>query len=124
MTAQPKYRPSLTAVQMQHIIHLIDNSGYNPISVGIKKVLQPLIYKASEGIIQPAFVTAPKQSIEDSLGFSTRISEGEKSLYQLWREGVKLSEGQIETAMGYGFNNDLLTEEECDRYTQLLMKSS
>lgn len=125
MAAEPKYRPSLTASEMSHIIHLIDNSPYNPISARIKKVLKPMIFKAGEGITQPAFVSVPKKELDDSLGFSSSPSDDpNKSLWELHCKGIKLSEGQEMDALGYAFTNDLLTPEQEQEYTHKLMNST
>lgn len=125
MSAQPKYRPSLTLPMMQRLLNLIERDSCNGVTIDkdIIRILKPMIFKANEGVIQPAFVSSPKVSLEDNLGFG-RISgeDTEKSLYDLWRQGIKLSETQIEIAMGYGFNNSLLSDEEMDQYTQMLMK--
>ena len=123
MSAQPKYRPSLTLSQLQSIVdHLpIDAPEHR----SILRIIKGMIYKASEGIVQPAFVTVPKASLDQSLGFETSTSTNDpgESLWKLYCDGTTLSEKQILDAMGYAFTHDLLTPEQESQYTQMLLDS-
>lgn len=123
---QPKYRPSLTLPQMQCILGLCLNAPdpNNPEIKKITNVLRPMIYKASEGITQPAFISMPKQSLDDSLGFSATPSEDpNKLLWELYQKGIKMNDEKMMDALGYAFTNDLLTPEQEEQYTQRLMNS-
>lgn len=125
MSAQPKYRPSLTLTQIQSIVNHLPIDA--PEHKSITRILKGMIYKASEGIVQPAFVTVPKASLDQSLGFESSSSSSTnnpgESLWKLYCDGITLSEKQILDALGYAFTHDLLTPEQEFQYTQMLLDS-
>jgi len=69
---QHKYRPSLTALQIAHIVKLaeedIARTGDSYDSLSIIRSLSPLLVKINTGAIKSSYVSTPMPSIFDKLG--------------------------------------------------------
>lgn len=119
-----KYRPSLTVSEIETILEGLEYHPSNPaseISV-LKSKLNVFVKKATHGITKPAHVAVGKESIESSFGFSsdTRI----KTLYEFWRNPahtLPFSPAQLELIWEYAFQNDLLSPEESEMYSNYLI---
>lgn len=121
-SAQTKYRPSLSLTEIQTIISSLHQTGGNATLI---RKLDTFIKKASIGITAPSHVTysAPKQSLEDSLGFgsdstsSNQSNESIDSLYTIWQNSPSaLSPTQLATVNHYRYINDLMSPEEESKY--------
>lgn len=122
MQVQPKYRPSLTLSQMQRIVSLLNPTLYDEDRI-IQRILRTLILKAEENLVSPSHVAVPKKELEDSLGLSQYSNVVGEELWKHYRNGLPLSPKQRLDALGYAFNNDLLTPQEESQYTQLLLEN-
>lgn len=124
----PKYRPSLTAIQIEHILALAktETGGISQISMSLIAVLAPFQAKIQNAGIVPAYIIgdnpAPKQSTLESLGGAPTASEipthmdketywaGCYAAYKDNPVGCSLSE--ISAAKEHMYLNDLMTPEE------------
>jgi len=67
--SQTKYRPSLTATQIEHLINLCKlEQPISDTSIEILGILAPFQAKIQNGALTPAYKTTPKSSILESLG--------------------------------------------------------
>lgn len=69
-----KYRPVLTAPQIEHILALCKYSIDQKESMAIIGILAPFQAKIQNAGINIAYQTSPKQSIEESLGMASNSS--------------------------------------------------
>jgi hypothetical protein len=109
MAAQ--YRPYLTAVEIQHLIGIL-NTNPDDTSRGILIKLLPLQAKITAGLLAP--VNNP-QSLEDKLGMNDNgnASKARAGTYQKYKAYPGLcSPSEILIAQTYAYENDLMTQEE------------
>lgn len=129
-----KYRPSLTASQIRHILAL-SKLNMSQESIGIIKTLAPFEAKIANNAIDPSFTTIPSLSIEDSLGMASPLSpQGhqpttttttptiDKVAYNLKcyeksiNDMTKMSLSDIACAKEHMYVNDLMTSVEEEAY--------
>lgn len=80
MAPQQKYRPSLTATQIAHIIDLCKlEQPISDNSIAILGILAPFQAKIQNGAMAPAYETTPRQSTLESLGATSLPALGEYS---------------------------------------------
>jgi len=129
-----KYRPSLTASQIRHILCLakLDMSQE---SISIIKTLAPFEAKIANNAIDPSFTTTPNLSVEDSLGMDSPLSPHtsdnprDKVTYNLscylryknitdtvGATYVTMSLSEIQAAKEHMYVNDLMSETEEAEY--------
>jgi len=129
LTPIQKYRPSLTAAQIAHILrlsklHLSDYEGVDrqdiDISKSVIKTLAPFLAKIQNYAIEPAFTTSPKLTTLELLGEvdSTRLASVDKIArnqfcYNLYLQDPNSCDlSQIAAAKEHMYVNDLMTPEE------------
>lgn len=115
-----KYRPSLTACMVDHILHLAKSeSPISSESISLIGVLAPFQAKIQNDAITEAYTTAPpKKSVEESLGMVTPTKHLSKEDY--WEEchvkytanPTECSLQEIEAAREHAYLHDLMTIEE------------
>jgi hypothetical protein len=120
MAAQTKYRPSLPAKAIQHILALA--KAEDPMSVESMQViaiLAPFEAKIANNCITPAYQTKGKPSVEESLGMIENTETRSKEAiyadsYYKWKEDpTNCSLLEIEQAQEHRYLNDMMdpTEE-------------
>jgi hypothetical protein len=119
MTKQTKYRPSLPAAAIKHILALA--KAENPMSaesMQVISILAPFEAKIANNCITPAYTTIAKPSVEESLGMiettETRSKEAiYADSYYKWKENpTSCSLLEIEQAQEHRYLNDMMTPEE------------
>lgn len=89
----PKYRPSLSAVQIEHIVDTLQNkSVIDDTDKSCLTVLVPFLAKIGVGSATPAYVTAAKEPLADFLsGTSTTDTDtGTLTKEQYWEQCYRL----------------------------------
>ena len=121
--SKEKYRPVLTAEQIEHIIYLAKNEQpLSSKSIGVISKLAPFLTKIQNAGITPAYTTNDKPALYEQLGASTSENTGaSKSKEEYWEEcyNKKLTEGaqalsikELEAAKEWEYLNNLMTPEE------------
>lgn len=124
-----QYRPYLTLPQL-HAINQALQTGASAIqNAGLIKYISRIIREAEDGTREANNVLAP--SIEQKLGLedifplppfpSVRFSSAD--LYTQWRNNIPLTPTQISMALAYGYEHDLLTNEEESAYEKSMGRS-
>lgn len=120
MPADKKYRPSLTADQITHIMRLA-KANANLDSINLIKTLAPFEAKIANNAINPAYKTIGKESLYDALGgessdnLTTAISKPEyqRKCYHMYIEDPGcLNVDELNAAKEYMYVNDLMTTEQ------------
>jgi len=113
-----KYRPVLTAAQIQHIILLCKND-LSTLSIELIGVLAPFAAKIANAAIAPAYTTTAKPSIISELGFSTEpiIKDSDEIIAEWYAKqqvegNANLSLTQLEAIQDWRYRNDMMTPEE------------
>lgn len=109
-----KYRPVLTASNINHILSLAKKDMTQE-SISIISVLAPFEWKIKNASISPSHVTAPKPSLSESCGLEITTYEVNKSddLWHRYKESpASMTLAEINEALAYGYLNDLMTSEE------------
>lgn len=118
-----KYRPSLKAEHITHIIATLKSGTVSQLDMEVLKVLVPFEAKINNGIIVPASIPTPKQSIEESLGMLpaptaslTKEQQWEQS-YQLYkRDPANCTLQIIAEAKEHMYLHNLMTPEEAAEF--------
>lgn len=123
-TPVPKYRPSLTAAQIEQIIHLSKQDISNPLNLSLITVLAPFKAKIDNEGLVPAYSATPRSSLLEQLSSNLEddkvsLEAGDKEAYweQCYLKMQKLgitscSLAEIQAANEYRYLNDLMSEEE------------
>lgn len=108
MSAQIKFRPSLTASQISYLLQLLQPCA----DVEAKEIassLHKFHLKAKHGIVAASHVKV-QTSLQDSLGFT---SESAESLYEIWKTNpAALSPSQLSQVSHYRYTSDLMNPTE------------
>lgn len=111
---QSKYRPALSAAQILYLVKLLESQ---PGAVKLCKQLKLFQAKMQLGIVSPAFVGAPKLSIEDKLGLTEVVSDRRKLAYTLYYETPELcTPEEVQLALTFKYENNLMNKEEEEEY--------
>jgi len=130
-TPIPKYRPVLTSQQITHILSLC-KSNLSDESVSVIASLSVFEHKIRNEVITPAYISAPKPNLFDSMGLnplaeipSIRSKESKENrelrksaLYSVWSKSENQSlrdEMTIEDLrliQEYRYENNLMSKEE------------
>lgn len=114
-----QYRPYLTLPQL-HAINQALQSGASAIqNAGLIRYISRIIREAEDGTREANNVLAP--SIEQKLGLEDPSTEpsfrfSSADLYKQWRNNIPLTPAQIQAALNYGYEHDLLTQVEEREY--------
>ena len=110
-----QYRPYLTLPQLQAINQALQSGASAIQNQGLIRYISRIIREAEEGTREANNVLAP--SLEARLGLddpstdpSFRFSSAD--LYTQWRNNIPLTPAQIQAALNYAYQNDLLTPTE------------
>src|SRR5690606_31801160 len=68
-----KFRPSLSADQISHLVYLLESSPHSTISSDCLKALRVFKLKADHGIITPSHISTGRPTLVDSLGFTAPV---------------------------------------------------
>lgn len=120
-----KFRPSLTAGQIEHIIHILSTTGENsPLNQSCLKSLRMFSLKAQHGIVSPSHLALGRESLESSLGFSAEPVTTTDLLYQVWQtHPTTLTPAQLQQVQSYRYQNNLMSPEEEQEYDMKLLNS-
>lgn len=120
-----KFRPSLTAGQIEHIIHILSTAGENsPLNQSCLKSLRMFSLKAQHGIVSPSHLSLGRESLESSLGFSHTKTTTVELLYQVWQtHPTTLTPAQLQQVQSYRYQNNLMSPEEEQDYDMKLLNS-
>ena len=119
-----KFRPSLTAGQIEHIIHILSTAGENsPLNQSCLKALRMFSLKAQHGIVSPSHLALGRESLESSLGFTTSepVTTVEL-LYRVWQtHPTTLTPAQLQQVQSYRYQNNLMSPEEEQEYDMKIL---
>lgn len=119
-----KFRPSLTAGQIEHIIHILATAGENsPLNQSCLKSLRMFSLKAQHGIVSPSHLALGRESLESSLGFTTSepVTTVEL-LYKVWQtHPTTLTPAQLQQVQSYRYQNNLMSPEEEQDYDMKIL---
>ena len=122
-----KFRPSLTAGQIEHIMHILSTAGENsPLNQSCLKSLRMFSLKAQHGIVSPSHLSLGRESLESSLGFSTSHTQVTtvELLYKVWQSHPStLTPSQLQQVQSYRYQNNLMSPEEEQDYDMKLLNS-
>lgn len=121
-----KFRPSLTAGQIEHIIHILSTAGENsPLNQSCLKSLRMFSLKAQHGIVSPSHLALGRESLEASLGFSQDAPAKTTTvelLYQVWQtHPTTLTPAQLHQVQSYRYQNNLMSPEEEQEYDMKIL---
>ena len=120
-----KFRPSLTAGQIEHIIHILSTAGENsPLNQSCLKSLRMFSLKAQHGIVSPSHLALGRESLESSLGFSTSHTQVTtvELLYRVWQSHpTTLTPTQLQQVQSYRYQNNLMSPEEEQDYDMKIL---
>ena len=122
-----KFRPSLTAVQIEHIIHILSTAGENsPLNQSTLRALRMFSLKAQHGIVSPSHLALGRESLESSLGFSTTHTPAKTTtvelLYQVWQSHpTTLTPTQLQQVQSHRYQNNLMSPEEEQEYDMKIL---
>lgn len=114
MNSAIKFRPSLSAAQISHLIALCAASPLqDSMNASCLKSLKVFDLKARHGIVTPSHVSVGKPSIEQSLGFSDIVDSSIDALLEIYNSTPNiLSESQLAKVQLHRYTNDLMDAEE------------
>lgn len=117
-----KFRPSLSAAQIQYILDIFDAGPTvhtdSKMCDSVIRSLKVFKLKADHGIVTPSHVATGRASLESSLGFSEN-PDSIGDLLVIWSTNPKsLSPNQINMVQKHRYVNDLMTPEEEAEYEQ------
>lgn len=108
MSAQVKFRPSLTSAQIEYLLNLL-STRMDGEAKEIKQSLHKFHLKAKHGIVSASHI-ATNSSLTSSLGFD---EESISSLYEMWKNTPNLlNPTQLEKVNHYRYTNDLMSPPE------------
>lgn len=115
---QPKYRISLTLPQINYLISLCEKDTIPDID--LIKVFKLLVFKATEGLTNPAFLSVPRVSLETKLELeSLTLEEHRLRSYLKWQGNpAACSSQEIREAHMHRYLNDMMTEQEEQEYLE------
>ncbi len=130
-----KYRPSLTASQITHLLGLCKSSP-STLSLSCARTLSVVVTKIQNDSLTPAYVPTARETLEASLGLAPTIDltralreesesrEKEKSrLYMIWLDSPSsLSVPELERVQEYRFEENLMSQSESQEYEAALFK--
>lgn len=121
-----KFRPSLTAGQIEHIIHILSTAGENsPLNQSTLRALRMFSLKAQHGIVSPSHLALGRESLESSLGFTQDAPVTTvELLYRVWQtHPTTLTPAQLQQVQSYRYQNNLMSPEEEQDYDMKLLNS-
>lgn len=132
MSNRTKYRPVLTATQIEYIlnlaridlIHAHQIGADTTLSTSIISTLAPFQAKIENAGISPAYTITPKATLLEQLGEAESVDNGTKEIY--WKQCYEkycsapnfCSLTEIQAAREYRYLNDLMTPEEMVAFEQ------
>ena len=120
-----KFRPSLTAGQIEHIIHILSTAGENsPLNQSTLRALRMFSLKAQHGIVSPSHLALGRESLESSLGFTTSTEPVTtvELLYRVWQSHpTTLTPTQLQQVQSYRYQNNLMSPEEEQEYDMKIL---
>lgn len=121
-----KFRPSLTAGQIEHIIHILSTAGENSsLNQSCLKSLRMFSLKAQHGIVSPSHLALGRESLESSLGFTQAAPAKTTTvelLYQVWQtHPTTLTPAQLQQVQSYRYQNNLMSPEEEQEYDMKIL---
>lgn len=121
-----KFRPSLTAGQIEHIIHILSTTGENSaLNQSCLKSLRMFSLKAQHGIVSPSHLALGRESLESSLGFTHTKTTTVELLYQVWQSHPStLTPAQLHQVQSYRYQNNLMSPEEEQEYDLKLLSGN
>lgn len=118
-----KYRPSLSAPEIEHIISILERPEFegNHLNYQCLVALRKFGLKAKYGIVSPSHVASGRATLEDSLGFgSPEQDESIDVLLDVWKNNPSiLTPAQWADVQKHRYLSDLMTPEEEAAYEQL-----
>lgn len=133
MSANPsvKFRPSLSAQQISHIIGCLEHHANplqsSPHNVECLKLLRVFELKAKHGIVSPSHVATGRPDIVDSLGFGEleEYKDNMKPLLDVYASNpTALSAKQLEKVQLHRYTSNLMTPEEEAEYENSTSKAT
>lgn len=111
MSAQVKFRPSLTASQISYLLELLATKTDSEANE-IKSSLHKFHLKAKHGIISASHVATSPVSLTASLGFGEEDTTPE-ALYEIWKDSPNvLTAAQLSKVQHFRYINDLMSPTE------------
>jgi|LauGreDrversion4_2_1035121.scaffolds.fasta_scaffold869448_2 hypothetical protein len=110
-----KYRPTLTAQEIAYMIERCDADARDEtagLSVALGSKLKIFAMKMQLGIVSSAYVSAPKQSLTDKLGFDTPESKRLAAFEKHSKLPSLCTPEEIKLAQTYRYENNLMTPQE------------
>lgn len=111
MTA--KFRPYFSLPELDELLACLKERPSNKLRITLIKYLETTKIKAQAGLMTSQYTVKP--SIEQRLGFTNEpsISETKRTAYEKWSDSTKdCTPREIELAMLYRYENDLMSPEE------------
>lgn len=123
-TLSAKFRPSLTAGEIEYLITVLQHAPSCEHRDNVLSVLRKFHLKAVHGIVSPSHVAAPRVSLVDSLGFggtdSGRTVFKDDDINILLNAYINtpavLSPAQLTRVQHHRYTNDMMTPEEEQAY--------
>lgn len=128
--ASPSFRPYLSASELHTILTALKSHNISAHLKLIRK-LELFSYKISQELVSPSHIPVP--TIQEKLGFVQTENDGTTispakyrySCYLKWAASPpSCSSIEIEKAMEYRFENDMMNEEEESTYLFSISKST
>ena len=121
-TPKTKYRPVLTADQIEHVLTLCKNqSPLTELDISLISTLAPFQAKIQNAGIAAAYTTTPKPNLLESLGATPTSSTPDISKEHYWENcylkleqygSDNLTIAEIKAAHEWRYLNDMMTPEE------------
>lgn len=115
-----KFRPSLTAAEVTHVITLCKRDG-SQLSLSVARQLSIFQAKIDNGLVQHSHTVKP--TLAEEVGFVQSNEPAEmtpEEAYTNWRiNPAALTLKQLQLAADYRYENDLMTEDEESRYEKI-----
>jgi hypothetical protein len=123
MSAQEKYRPSLTAQEIAYIVERCDadqREETTGISVALGSKLKVFAMKLQLNLVAPAYIASAKKSLEERLGLDDTSTSPERKRLAAFEKYSKLpsicTPEEISLAQTYRYENNLMTDQEESDY--------
>lgn len=111
---EAKYRLSLTAIQIAYLLELVQKDTRFETTgprEDIESYLNIFLAKLQYGKVNVAYTAAPKKTLEQKLGLTSR-----SEIYEKWLSGAGCTEWELGQVAAYRYTNDLMTPEEEAEY--------
>lgn len=140
MTSPPqnKYRPVLTLPELEHLCTILASAPAHDMNAPLLNKLRLLAFKGAAGITAPAYMAAPRESLEDKLGFApslphnddarniihgglpdTPINRKRLALYKMWEKYPSaLSSSELEQVQQYRYDAQLMFPHEIPAFLE------